>query len=55
MILIGTDKGIYRWFEGSGWPTFHSLQDRAIVSLASPGKRDLEAFAFLHRRISLRA
>jgi len=37
MILIGTDKGIYRWFEGSGWPTFHSLQDRAIVSLASPG------------------
>jgi hypothetical protein len=37
MILIGTDEGIYRWFEGCGWPIFHSLQDRAIVGLASPG------------------
>src|SRR4051812_12198676 len=37
MILIGTDKGIYRWFEGCGWPIFHSLQDRAIVDLATPG------------------
>jgi hypothetical protein len=37
MILIGTDEGIYRWFDGCGWPIFHSLQDRAIVSLASPG------------------
>src|SRR4051812_11491626 len=37
MILIGTDEGIYRWFEGCGWPIFHSLQDRAIASLASPG------------------
>ncbi len=37
MILIGTDDGIYRWFDGCGWPIFHSLQGRAIVSLASPG------------------
>ena len=34
MILIGTDEGIYRWFEGAGWPVFHSLQDRAILGLA---------------------
>lgn len=37
MILIGTDDGIYRWFDGCGWPIFHGLQDRAIVDLASPG------------------
>jgi len=37
MILIGTDAGIYRWFDGCGWPIFHSLQDRPIVDLASPG------------------
>jgi hypothetical protein len=37
MILIGTDEGIYRWLEGSGWPVYHGLQDRAIVGLASPG------------------
>jgi hypothetical protein len=37
MILIGTDAGIYRWFDGCGWPIFHALQDRAIVDLASPG------------------
>ena len=37
MILIGTHEGIYRWFEGCGWPIFHGLQGRAIVSLASPG------------------
>jgi hypothetical protein len=37
MILIGTEDGIYRWIEGSGWPVFHSLQGRPIVSLASPG------------------
>jgi hypothetical protein len=37
MILIGTDDGIYRWFEGCGWPIFHSLQGRTIVSLTSPG------------------
>ena len=37
MILIGTDEGIYRWYEGNPWPIFHSLQDRAIVGLAAPG------------------
>jgi photosystem II stability/assembly factor-like uncharacterized protein len=37
MILIGTDGGIYRWFEGAGWPTFHGLQDREVVGLSSPG------------------
>src|SRR4051812_26098454 len=37
MILIGTDEGIYRWVEGSGWPVFHGLQDRSIVGLATPG------------------
>lgn len=37
MILIGTDAGIYRWFEGCGWPIFHALQDRSVVGLASPG------------------
>ncbi len=37
MILIGTDDGIYRWFEGSGWPVFHGLQGRSVVGLASPG------------------
>jgi hypothetical protein len=43
MILIGTDEGIYRWIEGAGWPVFHSLQGRAIVSLASPGAGMLAA------------
>jgi hypothetical protein len=37
MILIGTDEGIYRWFDGCGWPIFHGLQDRAIVALDAPG------------------
>ena len=37
MIYIGTDDGIYRWFAGGNWPTFHSLQGRAVVDLASPG------------------
>jgi photosystem II stability/assembly factor-like uncharacterized protein len=37
MIYIGTDEGIYRWFRGAPWPIYHSLQDRAVVSLASPG------------------
>jgi hypothetical protein len=37
MMLIGTDDGIYRWFEGGPWPVFHSLQGQAIVGLASPG------------------
>lgn len=35
MILIGTDEGIYRFFEDCGWPIFHCLQDRAVVGLAS--------------------
>src|SRR3954452_16317982 len=43
MILIGTDEGIYRWFEGCGWPIFHSLQDRSIARLASPGAGTLVA------------
>src|SRR4051794_40771906 len=43
MILIGTDDGIYRWYEGAGWPVFHSLQDRPIVALASPGSGVLVA------------
>jgi hypothetical protein len=37
MILIGTDAGIYRWFDGCGWPIFHSLQGRPIVGLAPLG------------------
>src|SRR5262249_28849814 len=37
MIYIGTDEGIYRWFRGAPWPIYHSLQDRVVVSLASPG------------------
>lgn len=37
MILVGTDDGIYRWYEGGPWLTFHSLQGRSIVGLASPG------------------
>jgi hypothetical protein len=37
MILIGTDEGIFRWFEGGGWPVFHCLQDRSVVVLESPG------------------
>jgi photosystem II stability/assembly factor-like uncharacterized protein len=37
MILIGTDEGVYRWFEGCGWPIFHGLQGRAVVGLASGG------------------
>ncbi len=43
MILIGTDQGIYRWFEGAGWPIFHALQDRAVAALASPGAGVLAA------------
>jgi len=35
MIYIGTDGGIYRWYEGSPWPVFHSLQDKSIISLAA--------------------
>ena len=37
MILIGTDEGIYRWYEGNPWPIFHSLQGRPVVGLAAPG------------------
>src|SRR4051812_9316963 len=37
MILIGTDEGIYRWFEGNPWPIFHSLQGRPVVGLAAAG------------------
>ncbi|MDB5353118.1 MAG: hypothetical protein JWN86_4365 [Planctomycetota bacterium] len=37
MLYIGTDLGIYRWFSGTPWPIFHSLQGRAIVSLVAPG------------------
>src|SRR5207253_977526 len=37
MILIGTDDGIYRWFQGSPWPIYHSLQGRAVVALAAQG------------------
>jgi hypothetical protein len=37
MILIGTDDGIYRWFDGCGWPIFHSLQGREIMAIHSPG------------------
>lgn len=37
MLYLGTDEGIYRWFPGTPWPVFHSLQDRAIVGIASPG------------------
>jgi hypothetical protein len=43
MLLIGTDEGIYRWTEGNNWPVFHSLQDRAVVGLASPGAGFLAA------------
>ncbi len=43
MILIGTDDGIYRWFEGCGWPIFHSLQGRAIVGLDAPGGGEIVA------------
>lgn len=38
MILIGTDEGIYRWIEGAGWPVFHTLQERAVLGLTSPGQ-----------------
>lgn len=37
MILVGTDDGIYRWYEDAPWLTFHSLQGRSIVDLASGG------------------
>ncbi len=37
MLYIGADDGIYRWFQGTPWPIFHSLQGRSIVGLASPG------------------
>ncbi len=37
MILIGTDNGIYRWVDGSAWPVFHGLQERAVVGLAALG------------------
>jgi photosystem II stability/assembly factor-like uncharacterized protein len=37
MILIGTDDGIYRWYEDAPWPTFHSLQGRSIVNLTAVG------------------
>jgi photosystem II stability/assembly factor-like uncharacterized protein len=37
MILIGTDEGIYRWFDGNPWPIFHGLQDRSIAALTAGG------------------
>ncbi|MBV8232727.1 MAG: hypothetical protein JO329_22320 [Planctomycetaceae bacterium] len=37
MILIGTDAGVYRWFEGCSWPIYHGLQGRSIAGLDSPG------------------
>jgi len=37
MLYIGTEDGIYRWFSGTPWPIFHSLQGRSIVGLVSPG------------------
>lgn len=37
MIYIGTEQGIYRWIDKTFWPAFHSLQERSVVSLASPG------------------
>ena len=43
MILIGTDEGIYRFFEDCGWPIFHCFQDRAVVGLASPSTGVLAA------------
>ena len=43
MLLIGTDEGIYRWTEGNNWPVFHSLQDRSVIGLASPGAGFLAA------------
>lgn len=43
MIFIGTDSGMYRWFEGTPWPIFHALQNRAIVALGSPGGGALAA------------
>ncbi|HWE38080.1 MAG TPA: hypothetical protein VG406_16030 [Isosphaeraceae bacterium] len=43
MILIGTDDGIYRWFEGTPWPVFHGLQGRPVAALASQGGGTLAA------------
>ena len=43
MILVGTDDGIYRWFEGGPWLTFHSLQGRSIVGLSAPAPGSLVA------------
>lgn len=37
MIYIGTEQGIYRWVNKTFWPAFHCLQERSVVSLASPG------------------
>ena len=54
MILIGTDGGMYRWFEGTPWPIFHSLQGMKIVAAASrPGGllvAAAESGAFLESR-----
>jgi hypothetical protein len=43
MLYVGTDEGIYRWFPGSPWPIFHSLQDQRIVQLAAAGEGVLAA------------
>ncbi len=43
MLYIGADDGIYRWFAGTPWPVFHSLQGVPIVGLASPGRGVLVA------------
>jgi len=43
MIYIGTDEGIYRWLDKTFWPAFHSLQNRAVVSLAAPAPAVLAA------------
>jgi hypothetical protein len=49
MLYIGTDEGIYRWYQGSPWPIFHSLQERSIVALASPGGGVLAALDHVGR------
>lgn len=37
MILVGTDEGLFRWFEGGPWLTFHSFQDHRVVDLDASG------------------
>ncbi len=37
MIYLGTENGLYRWYEGAPWPVFHGLQGRSVLAIDAIG------------------